>query len=475
MRWTVTLAIVLLATNASAAETIYVDSPLSAMPTGAGGTVVGNKGGTFSASGWTTTGEDDALWFLIPATLPTVRIEVNVKGISNAALDGEEHDLIVTYGDSDRPEPVEYMPAYRNNGFKTNLRIFGSTSEAAGGRPVGANKLELALCTAGAPGYYDMCPCTSGAFFEVGYLGTVGTIPWDPATNYRFKINWSPGVISYTRSGSEAPVTIKYPGTIAPKNLRVRIGSPRHGVGSPNHMPKGLTFSNLVIAGEPGAATPVCATGATDAGAACMLRADPMTMVGTIARVPYYHCGSPRVAQFWVGDAVDPALPNLSGGFDATTSKLFVGDQTCDIGEAKKLTTPDGSLDCSRTKLLIEGTKVTFDWALELNPATLGSKPRGFFVDAKGGVPETRLGWTRVGTYGSGPVDDAGVITTPDAAVDGEDPWVAADAGNGTKGRLQSEDLGGGELACQCGAAGRNANAHGVWALLLLLVRRRRR
>lgn len=45
-----TLAALLVASGARA-ETIYVDDPLSALPKGSAGVVVGNKGGTFSASG----------------------------------------------------------------------------------------------------------------------------------------------------------------------------------------------------------------------------------------------------------------------------------------------------------------------------------------------------------------------------------------------------------------------------------------
>jgi len=419
MRRTLVAALLLVASPAAAAETVYVNSALTSLPTGEAGVVIGSKGGSFGSEGWTTTGDDDAIWFLIPTTLPTARVEVSVKGISNENLNGEEHDIIVTYGDNDRTEPVEYMPAYRNNNFKTNLRIFGSASAAAGGRPGGSNKLELRLCPAGAPGYSDSCPAGCPDVFEVGYLGgRPESIPWDPATNYRMKISWAPGSIKYTR-GVEPEVNIGYPGTLAPKALRVRIGSPRHGVGSVNRMPKGLTFSNIVIAGEPGTPTAVCGgtVAPPDAGATTdCLRADPLQVLeGGVARATYRHCGGVRIAQFWVGDVVDPVVPNLSGSYEG--GRLSIGEQSCTPGEAKTLTTTHGSLDCARTKVTSEGDKLTIDWALSLDPKGLGYMPRAFFVDAKGGatIPEPRLGWTKIGTYGA-PIAaaDAGALADSD-------------------------------------------------------------
>lgn len=481
MRRALAAAILLVSSQATAAETIYVNDPLTAPPKGAIDSVlVGSKGGTFGPDGWTTTGDDDAIWFVIPATLPNARVEVNVKGISDANLNGEEHDIIVTYGDTDRMEPVEYMPAYRNNNFKTNLRIFGSASPGAGGRPGGSNKLELRLCPSGFPGYSDSCPPGCPDVFEVGYLGgKPESIPWDPSQNYRMKIWWSPGSIKYTR-GVEPEVSIGYPGTLAPKALRVRIGSPRHGVGSVNRMPRGLTFSNVLIAGEPGVATPVCGgtvapdAGSSDAPAAC-ISADPLQMLdGGIARATYRHCAgaaSLRIAQFWLGDAVDPVVPNISGAYEA--GNLVVGDQSCKPGEAKVLSTAHGSLDCARTVVKSDGDKLTIDWALTPDAKGLGFMPRPFFVDAKGGTatPEPRLGWTKVGTYGETSLEaDAGPIATDDAGRFLPDGARRSDY-------LDSDDLGGGELPCSCSTPGRSSRttplAFAAFALLLLVSRKR--
>jgi MYXO-CTERM domain-containing protein len=474
-------AAILLTASPAAAETVYVNAPLTSAPTGSGGVVAGSRGGSFGPDGWTTTGDDDAIWFLIPATLPTARIEVSAKGISSTNLDGEEHDLIVTYGDNDRTEPVEYMPAYRNNNFKTNLRVFGSASPGAGGRPGGANKLELRLCPAGFPGYSDSCPPGCTDVFEVGYLGgPPESIPWDPATNYRMKISWTPGSIKYTR-GVEPEVNIGYPGTLAPKALRVRIGSPRHGVGSVNRMPKGITFSNLVIAGEPGTATPVCGgTVVSDAGvppgcdATKPISAESLQMLpGGVARATYRHCAgaaSLRIAQFWVGDVVDPIVPNLSGGYEG--GKLFVGEQSCAPGEAKTLSGPHGSLDCARTIVKSEGDKLAIDWAITLESKGLGQLPRPFFVDAKGGsaMPEPRLGWTKIGTYGELPASaaDAGVESSADAGKIDPPPRNS---------NLEGDEPGGGELPCSCSTPGRPARttplALAGLALLLLVSRKR--
>jgi hypothetical protein len=424
---------------------------------------VGSKGGSFGPDGWTTTGDEDALWFLIPATLPTARVEVSVKGISPANLDGEEHDILVTYGDTDRAEPVDYAPAYRNNNFKTNLRIFGALSAAAGGRPQGANKLELRTCPAGLPGHSEACPPGCTNVFEVAYLGgKPEAVPWVATTSYRMKLAWSPGTISYTR-GVEPAVSIGYPGTLAPKALRVRIGSPRHGAGSVNRMPKGITFSNLLIAGDPGAPTPVCGGTVTpDAGtsdASCSLRTEPLAKVSDLYRTTYKSCGGLRIAQFWIGDVVDPVVPNLSGGYEA--GRLFVGDQSCTPGETKTLTSAHGSLDCARSKVTTSGDTLIIDWAVKANGG-LALLPRPFFVDAKGGAPETRLGWTRVGTYG----DSVGVEGEGDAVA--VDDAGMADAGADAKRNAASDDLGGGELACSCRAVGGRANPS-WWVVLALL------
>lgn len=463
--------LLLSAGRASAAETIYVDDPLTAPPKAAvAGVVVGSQGGSFGPSGWTTTGDDDAIWFLVPASLPTARVEVSVKGISTATLDGEEHDLIVTYGDTDRTEPVDYMPAYRNNNFKTNLRIFGALSPGAGGRPQGANKLELRLCPAGFPGYSDTCPAGCTDYFEVAYLGAVDAIPWDAATNYRMKVAWSPGSIGYTRGGPEPEAKLSYPGTLAPKALRVRIGSPRHGVGSVNRMPKGLTFSNVLIAGVPGAATPVCGGTVADAGvdaAGCdkPISVEPLTVVGSgpsrVARVAYRHCAGAaafRIVQFWIGDGVDPAIPSLSGGYEG--GRLFVGGESCAPGEAKTLSSPHGSLDCARTKVVTDGERVIVDWALQPS-AALSAVPRPFFVDAKGGTPEARLGWTNIGTWGDPkPAPDAGDVVEDDASSSWDGATSDARGSNNI-----DQDLGGGELPCSCSSPGRETRA--PWSLAL--------
>ncbi len=454
--------------RARAAEVIYVDHPLTSAPTPKVAAVtVGSRGGSFGPEGWTTTGDEDAIWFLIPATLPKARVEVSVKGISNAVLDGEEHDLLVTYGDTDRTEPVEYSPAYRNNNFKTNLRIFGSASPAAGGRPGGANKLELRLCPSGPPGHSESCAPGCPDIFTVGYLGgPPEAIPWDPATAYRFRVWWAPGAIHYTR-GVEPEVRLDHPGTLAPKQLRVRIGSPRHGNGSPNRMPKGITFKDLVIAGEPGAETPVCgaaadagtdaATTPTDAGCTTGLSASDLSMVNEAGRVEYRHCtgGTLRVAQFWVGDVVDATSPSLTGGYEA--GKLFVGAQSCTPGDPVVLSSTHGSLDCARTKVVASAGRLTVDWAIRLDPTTLGAAPRGFFVDAKGGTPELRLGWTKVGMFSiGGAVADAGITDVGSSEVgSGHEDASTSPPREGGIGATREDDFGGGELACTCGVPGR--------------------
>jgi len=185
--------------------------------------------------------------------------------VSSANLLDEEHDFLVWYGETDAAEPVGYMPWFRNNSFKGQLRIFGKN----GGRPQGASKLELALCPGGSPGYFDTCPdaCKDSSIYTFAYMGGGApvAIPWDASTSYRIVVQWKPGVIAWSR-GVESEMTATFPGTYAPKALRVRLGSPRHVAGSVNTMPLGIVFKDLKVVGEPGTPTPVCGSVAPDAG-----------------------------------------------------------------------------------------------------------------------------------------------------------------------------------------------------------------
>ncbi|MGZ3422024.1 MAG: CBM96 family carbohydrate-binding protein [Polyangiales bacterium] len=261
-------AITAIAAPASAAG--YIDDPLTA-PTFAGR---GSSGGSFDASGWTTSGPTDTVWYEIPDALPTGKLEIDVTGLSvGGSLVGADHDLLAIYqAPTGKAEPIDYSPWFRNNDFKAFLRIFGSAEVGRGG----AMKLELALCPRGDPWYHDeACPasCDKG---DLAYAGGSPTdVGWDATKTYRLGIAWGSGKAVISRDGVDL-ATLPYDGTYAPKPVRVRIGSPRHGISDVAFMPKGITFKNLIVTGEPGTMTPACGAvvetdaGATDAGASVL-------------------------------------------------------------------------------------------------------------------------------------------------------------------------------------------------------------
>jgi hypothetical protein len=253
------LAIASTATSARAKT--YIDDPLTSEAFAGRGSV----GGSFGASGWTTKGPTDTFFYELPDALPTGSLAIDVTGVSvGGTLSGADHDLLAIYqAPTGKPEPIDYSPWFRNNDFKAFLRIFGSAEPGRGG----AMKLELALCPRGAPWYHDdACPadCDKGGLAYAG--GSPTDVGWDPAKTYRLGIAWGGGNATISRDGAVL-ATLPYSGTYAPGPVRVRIGSPRHGISDVAFMPSGLTFANLLVTGEPGAMTPACgAVVAPDAG-----------------------------------------------------------------------------------------------------------------------------------------------------------------------------------------------------------------
>ncbi|MBI5487377.1 MAG: DNRLRE domain-containing protein [Deltaproteobacteria bacterium] len=264
-RWFVLLAVLAVAPFAAPAVRAvdYVNDPLTA-PDFAGR---GSRGGTFSDSGWTVTGEADAVWYEIGEALTSGRVEYTVTGLSLAtSLTGVDHDILTLYqAPTGMAEPVPYSPFFRNNDFKVFTRIFG-TGET--GRP-GAMKLELAFCPRGEPWYHDDACTPECDRSGLAYGGSGGDLGWDAAASYRMAVAWGGERMAFYRDGVEVGV-VPYPGEWAPQPLRVRLGSPRHDGVYPGQamMPLGITIRDVLIQGEPGARTPACGADAgTDAGA----------------------------------------------------------------------------------------------------------------------------------------------------------------------------------------------------------------
>lgn len=244
------VVLTLWSSTASAAD--YFNDPLTASSFAGRG----SSGGAFSASGWTTTAETDTVWYEIADALETASVEYDVSGVSvGGSLSGADHDVLCVYqATTGSTEPSPYAPDFRNNDFKVFTRIFGTAEPGRGG----AIKVELHICPRGAPWHHDT-PCadtcyTGGLAYANGSDKDIG---WDPSKSYRMGLRWGAGKMTLSRDGGDLS-TVEYTGTYAPQPLRVRIGSPRHKIGSTEAMPKGLTFKNLKVTGTAGTMTKVC-------------------------------------------------------------------------------------------------------------------------------------------------------------------------------------------------------------------------
>jgi hypothetical protein len=200
----------------------------------------GSRGGVFSDQGWTTTGNQDTVWYEINEALPTARIEFTVTGLAvGDTLNGDDHDILAVYsGINKGAEPIDYGP-YKEDPFKVFVRIYGSTEND---RP-GAMKNEFAAC--------------GNDIFTFGNSAPGNMYPnmgWDKTKSYRLGLSWGNGKMKMWRDGAEIS-SLDYPGTYAPKPLRVRIGSPRHQFYP--FMPVGVTIKDVTITGASGEAT-VC-------------------------------------------------------------------------------------------------------------------------------------------------------------------------------------------------------------------------
>jgi hypothetical protein len=226
--------------------------PIDALPPGEhllvdtlrNGTTLGNPvGGAFGPDGWTVTSRTDRMWFALPR-LASGSIELTVTNMSNANLIAADNELLAMYEAGWSTEPVPYSPDFRNNHYKTMLRIYG---EEEIGR-VGQQKLMWGLCPSGQPGY-DACGCAS--FFEEPFGGD-GT--WTGAPE-QLRIEWGNGVTRFLRNGGEV-LAIDWAASglaFGPNTLHFSIGTSRPDAVGTAAMPVGATFSDLTIQGTEGA------------------------------------------------------------------------------------------------------------------------------------------------------------------------------------------------------------------------------
>jgi hypothetical protein len=208
-----------------------------------GGTRGNPVGGVFGDNGWTVTAAADRIWYALPR-LTAGYLEVTVTNMSNANLVANDNEVLAMYeAGYGMVEPIGYNPEFRNNHYKSMVRIYGN---AEVGR-VGQQKLMWGMCPSGAPGYDD---CGCGSFFEETFAGD-GT--WTGAPE-RLRIEWGNGATRFLRNGNEV-VAIEWGGSglaFAPSELHFSIGTSRPTEVGSASMPIGAVFSDLVIAGTEG-------------------------------------------------------------------------------------------------------------------------------------------------------------------------------------------------------------------------------
>jgi hypothetical protein len=474
----------------AARATTYVDDPL----TSSSFTGRGQSGGSFGASGFTTTAASDSIWYEMPEAVPSGRVEFTVTGLSLAStLMNADNDIFTMYqAPTGVTEPIPYWP-WRNNDFKVFLRIFGV---AETGRP-GAMKLELAGCPRGEPWWHDeACPDTCTSIDGIAYASDGHDVGWDAAATYRFAIAWGAGTMTFSRDGV-ALGSVSYPSTFAPQPMRIRIGTPR------NDIPVGITVRDVHIEGTGGAMTPTCtATAPMDAGtpvipdagpAACdpVIEAaglSPSIATGTdvVFDARYRNCygaSAFRIVQLWVGDSVAVGVPNVQLGYEG--GRIFLESQSCAPGEGMVLHGAHGSIDCARSTATPSGNELAMRWAMQFDASNFAGV-HGVFFDAKGPstkTPEPRLGWTRMGTFTVAVVPDAGTADAGavDAGSSDANPSDAApsmDAARDVTTRDAGTDSRPPEGGCGCTTPGRLRDARSVLGLIglamMAVVRRRR-
>lgn len=220
-----------------------------------GGTMGTAVGGSFGDNGWTITETADRLYWAVPR-LTEGSVEFTVSNITLGNLPLNDHEIFAMYeGGYDIEHPIGYSPEFRNNSFKSMIRIYG-TAEV--GRE-GQQKIMWGLCPFGSPGYHDgTCPCTDPpGFFEEPFGGDGN---WD-GTPQRLRVEWKDGFTHYSRNGGEPILTIDWSATghtFGPEDLYISLGNPRPLEVGTAGMPIGAVFSDLVVEGWTGPPSATC-------------------------------------------------------------------------------------------------------------------------------------------------------------------------------------------------------------------------
>lgn len=212
------------------------------------GTMGTALGGTFGPDGWTTTDRADRIVWELPR-LVTGSVEFTVSGITLDLLPLEDHEIFAMYeGGWDIENPIGYNPEFRNNHYKSMIRIYGQPEVDR----VGQQKLMWGLCPAGAPGYIEEGDCACATWFFEEPFGGDGN--WDGSPQ-RMRVEWDGSVARLLRNDVMV-VEIEYGSSglqFGPQSLFASLGTSRPLEVGTAGMPVGATFSDVVIEGITGA------------------------------------------------------------------------------------------------------------------------------------------------------------------------------------------------------------------------------
>ncbi|MBL9102877.1 MAG: hypothetical protein JNL82_18155 [Myxococcales bacterium] len=219
-----------------------------------GGTMGTAVGGSFGDDGWTVTAAADRVYWPVPR-LVEGSVEFTLRNVTLGNLPLNDHEVFAMYeGGHGIEHPIGYNPEFRNNAFKSMIRIYGA---AELGRE-GQQKIMWGMCPFGAPGYHDGgCPCSDPAGFFEEPFGGDGT--WDGSPQV-LRIEWKDGLTRYLRNGQEV-LSVDWTASglgFGPDELYISLGNPRPLEVGTAGMPIGAVFSDLVVEGWTGPPAATC-------------------------------------------------------------------------------------------------------------------------------------------------------------------------------------------------------------------------
>lgn len=217
------------------------------------GTMGQQVGGSFGPEGWTVTGAADRVYWSVPR-LVEGSVEFTIVNLTLDMLPLNDHEVFAMYeGGHGIEHPIGYSPEFRNNAFKSMIRIYGMAEADR----VGKQKIMWGLCPFGA-GFHDgTCPCQDPVGFFEEPFGGDGT--WDGSPQ-RLRVEWKDGLTRFLRNDVEV-LAIDWSQSgfgFGPQELYVSLGNPRPEAVDTAGMPIGATFTDVVIEGWTGPETPTC-------------------------------------------------------------------------------------------------------------------------------------------------------------------------------------------------------------------------